>query len=68
MSEDTADPTSGWAHHDLEMAPGGPQALARGCRCSVLANAAYRTRATDQPFVDPCCPLHGRGEPDPPQS
>ena len=43
---------------DVEMAPGGPGAVARGCLCSVLANAAFRARAEVEPFVDPRCPVH----------
>jgi hypothetical protein len=44
------DPTEG---------PGGRTAVDRGCTCSVLANAAYRSGAPgERPFVDPHCPLH----------
>lgn len=40
-------------------APGGRDAVDRGCTCSVLANAAYRAGAPGvQPFVDPRCPVH----------
>ncbi|MDF2975690.1 MAG: hypothetical protein K0S40_418 [Actinomycetospora sp.] len=40
--------------------PGGPAAVAAGCRCSVLANAAYRCGAAAEPLLDPACPLeHG---------
>lgn len=48
---------------DREMAPGGPGAISRGCLCSVLANAAYRSRAEAHPFVDPECPVHARRDP-----
>ena len=41
-----------------DLAPGGSRAKARGCLCSVLANAAYRAGAPEEPFVDPRCPLH----------
>ncbi|MEJ2869403.1 hypothetical protein WCD74_16625 [Actinomycetospora sp. OC33-EN08] len=37
---------------DPAMAPGAPDAVRFGCRCSVLFN-------TDGAFVDPLCPLHG---------
>lgn len=37
--------------------PGSPAAVAAGCRCSVLANAAYRCGATGEPLLDPSCPL-----------
>jgi hypothetical protein len=40
--------------------PGSPAAVAAGCRCSVLANAAFRCGASGEPLVDPTCPLeHG---------
>lgn len=41
-----------------DLAPGGPRAKARGCLCSVLANAAYRSGAAERPSVDPRCPMH----------
>lgn len=41
-----------------DLAPGGPRALAQGCLCSVLANAAYRAGQADEPCVDPRCTLH----------
>jgi hypothetical protein len=42
------------------MVPGGRAALAHGCTCSTLTNAAYRAGAPDEtPFVDHRCPLHG---------
>jgi hypothetical protein len=41
-----------------DLAPGGPRAKARGCLCSVLANAAFRSGAVDDPCVDPRCPMH----------
>lgn len=62
-----ADPVAGGPEtpvHDPAHAldsPGGPVAVARGCRCSTLANAAYRAGAQNHPLVDPECPLH-RGE------
>lgn len=55
---------SGWAAEDRstarggDMAPGGPRAVAMGCLCSVLANAAYRAHADAEPFLDPTCPVH----------
>lgn len=39
-------------------APGGPQAKAHGCLCSVLANAAYRAGSVEDPCIDPRCPMH----------
>jgi len=41
-----------------EPAPGGPQAIAHGCVCSVLANAAYRAGQAREPCIDPLCQLH----------
>jgi len=41
-----------------DLAPGGPRAIARGCLCSVLANAAFRAGQADNPCVDPRCRLH----------
>ncbi|MBC3194184.1 hypothetical protein H7X46_24325 [Pseudonocardia sp. C8] len=41
-----------------DMAPGGPRAKAQGCLCSVLANAAYRSGAVEDPSIDPRCPMH----------
>ena len=38
--------------------PGGPEARALGCCCSVLANAGYRVDASRDALVDPSCPLH----------
>lgn len=45
--------------HAPDAAPGGRAALARGCTCSVLANAAFRA-GSDQvlPLVEPDCPVH----------
>lgn len=44
---------------DAENAPGGRAALARGCLCSVLANAAFRAGSGDQPaLIEPGCPVH----------
>jgi hypothetical protein len=44
------------------LAPGSPAAVEAGCRCSVLANAAYRCGAAPEPLLDPACPLdHGVG-------
>lgn len=45
-------------HEDLWWAPGGATARTHGCVCSVLANAAYRSRQQSAPVVDPGCPLH----------
>lgn len=39
--------------------PGSPAAINRGCCCSVLANAAFRTRTDESPLFDPACPVHG---------
>jgi len=40
--------------------PGSPAAVAAGCRCSVLANAAFRCGSSAEPLLDPACPLdHG---------
>lgn len=61
MVEETGEP--GRYRHD--MAPGGPRAKARGCLCSVLANAAYRSGSAEDPCVDPRCPVHA-GESDTP--
>lgn len=56
MAEQTGD---GRPRTDPAEAPGGRAALARGCTCSVLANAAHRTGVPgEQPFVDPACPVH----------
>lgn len=41
-----------------DLAPGGPRAKARGCLCSVLANAAFRSGTVEDPCVDPRCPMH----------
>jgi hypothetical protein len=46
------------AVHDLP--PGGPEARAQGCCCSVLANAAHRVDARLVALVDPACPVHDR--------
>lgn len=44
---------------DSENAPGGRAALARGCVCSVLANAAFRAGSGDEPpLIEPGCPVH----------
>ena len=44
---------------DPTQAPGARAAVDRGCTCSVLANAAYRSGAPgERPFVDPHCPVH----------
>ena len=46
---------------DPAPAPGGREAIAAGCCCSVLANAAFRAGAPgEQPFVDPECRVHTR--------
>ena len=39
-------------------APGAPDAATQGCRCSVLANAAYRDGAAEEPLIDPPCEIH----------
>ena len=41
-SDDTADDTA--ADDTAALLPGSPRAVAHGCRCSTLANAAYRLR------------------------
>lgn len=43
--------------------PGSPAALARGCLCSVLANASYRVGQALTPVIDPRCPVHGADGP-----
>lgn len=40
--------------------PGSQAAVQRGCLCSVLANAAYRTGASDLPLIEADCPLHAQ--------
>jgi hypothetical protein len=57
---DGADERGASPRHDPanDMAPGGPRAKARGCRCSVLANAAFRSGRTAEPTVDPRCEMH----------
>ena len=59
--EITAPPAGGAPGRD--MAPGGPRAMAQGCLCSVLANAAYRAGADEAPCIDPRCPLHAETAP-----
>ena len=44
MTEDATTPDAAEALLDMGMAPGGPGALADGCICSVLVNAAYLAR------------------------
>ncbi|MGE3286201.1 MAG: hypothetical protein AB7J32_08870 [Pseudonocardia sp.] len=63
MSDETSVPAPETGRPDPHLAPGGPRAVARGCLCSVLANAAYRAGAADEPLVDPRCPLHTTGAP-----
>ena len=47
---------------DPALAPGGHVAVSHGCRCSVLANAAFRSGApSERPFVDPRCEVHTSG-------
>lgn len=58
MGDDTSHPPAGGIA-GRDMAPGGPRAMAQGCLCSVLANAAYRAGADESPCIDPRCPLHG---------
>lgn len=41
-----------------DLVPGGARAKARGCLCSVLANAAYRAGGAEDPCIDPRCPMH----------
>lgn len=54
-----ATPSPADAVMDPAMAPGGQAAVAQGCTCSVLANAAFRADAPGEiPFIDPRCPLH----------
>jgi hypothetical protein len=38
--------------------PGGRAAVDRGCTCSVLANAAYRSGSGEDALVEPDCPVH----------
>ena len=42
-----------------ELAPGGPEARAQGCCCSVLANAGHRVGTGAAPLFAPHCDLHG---------
>ncbi|MBP2371795.1 hypothetical protein [Pseudonocardia parietis] len=44
--------------------PGGPDAVAQGCKCSILANADYRAGAAEQPLIDPICAVHAVAERD----
>jgi hypothetical protein len=54
-------PAEAPAKAQAPLPPGSPAAVAAGCRCSVLANAAYRCGA-GEPLLDPSCPLeHGVG-------
>jgi hypothetical protein len=65
MSDETPVVAPGPRDPDPHLAPGGPRAVARGCLCSILANAAYRAGAAEEPLVDPRCPLHSTdGSPD----
>jgi hypothetical protein len=50
--------SASWFDAGSDLAPGGPRAIAQGCVCSVLANAAYRAGQSDEPCVDPRCRLH----------
>ena len=57
----TATSSPGSAHRapDSAMTPGSRAALAQGCSCSALGNAAYRAGGpSETPFIDPRCPLH----------
>ena len=55
-----ADPGPSPERSPVPLPPGSPAAVAAGCRCSVLANAAFRCGASGEPLVDPTCPLeHG---------
>lgn len=42
--------------------PGGPDAVVQGCKCSVLANAAYRAGEAEEPLIDPICEVHAVSE------
>jgi hypothetical protein len=61
MTEDATTPDTAEAPPDMGMAPGGPRALADGCICSVLVNAAYRAGVGEDACVDPRGPLHAEG-------
>ncbi len=57
-AEESAEaPAEAPAEAQAPLPPGSPAAVAAGCRCSVLANAAYRCGATGEPLLDPSCPL-----------
>lgn len=58
MGDDASPPQAAGTAPRRDMAPGGPRAMAEGCLCSVLANAAYRAGADEAPCIDPRCPLH----------
>lgn len=51
---------------DTHLAPGSPDALRDGCRCSVLLNQAVGHGAGDDHpgFVNPLCPVHGSLSPE----
>ncbi|HSK58122.1 MAG TPA: hypothetical protein VK935_03615 [Actinomycetospora sp.] len=56
----SGEPAASQAPATAPSPPGSPAAVAAGCRCSVLANAAYRCGAAGEPLLDPSCPLeHG---------
>ncbi|SHL19638.1 hypothetical protein SAMN05443637_120137 [Pseudonocardia thermophila] len=61
MTDEATAPATDARPIDSAMAPGGPRALAAGCVCSVLANAAYRAGAAEEPCLDPRCVLHAGG-------
>lgn len=63
MGDDTSPPPAAGGAPGRVMAPGGPRAMAYGCLCSVLANAAYRAGAEEAPCIDPRCPLHAEAAP-----
>jgi hypothetical protein len=44
-------------HSEDPVLPGSPAAVDAGCRCSVLANAAFRCGASQEPLIDPTCPV-----------
>lgn len=57
-AQETAQETAQDTPQGTVLLPGSPQAEARGCCCSRLANASYRIGATSTPLLDPACALH----------
>jgi len=52
------EPSSAEPEHAQDpVLPGSPAAVEAGCRCSVLANAAFRCGASQEPLIDPTCPV-----------